>query len=115
MYFAGEAICKYLETKLIEKGFKVPFYCNEDWGWWMRINGLEIPLALQIYCLCEGDDEPQEYYILSSVRKEKVWVWHRFRSIEAAKPVTRLMDDLEAIFHSDREIESVTRHDDIPW
>ena len=32
----GKALCAYLQVKLLLVGIQVPFFCNEDWGWWLQ-------------------------------------------------------------------------------
>lgn len=111
----GKALCQYLEQELPRQGIDVPFFCNEDWGWWLEVNHEGFNLALCIYSCPEGDANPQKYAILPSIQTAKKWSWSKFRSIDVSQDVLRVMNSLERLFQSDPEISSVTRHDDFPF
>ena len=111
----GKALCQYLERELPRQGIKVPFFCNEDWGWWLEVEQDEFKMALCIYSFPEGDPNPQKYALLPSIQSEKKWSWSKLRSIDVSQNVLKCMDSLEQVFLRDPEIASVTRHDDYPF
>jgi hypothetical protein len=111
----GKALCQYLERELPRQGIEVPFFCNEDWGWWLEVNQGGFKMALCIYSCPEGDPNPKTYAILPSIPTAKKWSWSKFRSIDVSQDVLRVMNSLERLFQSDPEISSVTRHDDFPF
>lgn len=111
----GKAICQYLEKQLPLVGVKVPFFCNEDWGWWLEteLDGFE--MALCIYSDPAADPNPERYALLPSIREGKKWSWSKFRSIDLSQDVLKVIDRVEAVFKKDSAILSVSRHDDYPF
>jgi len=111
----GKALCKYLEHNLPKAGIKVPFFCPEDWGWWLEVEDNEFKMALCIYSDPDAKDDPEKYAILPSIKSENKWSWSKVRSIDVSKNVLKVMDTLERVFKEDNEIKSITRHDDFPF
>ena len=37
--FLGKRLAEYLQAKLTERGYDVPFTLLEDWGWWVELKG----------------------------------------------------------------------------
>ncbi len=112
--FYGKALCQYLQDKLTKAGYQVPFYCCEDWGWWVELKGPGTPMGLLVYCMPEQKGDPKKYAIMSSITDEKMWSWRKLRKIEVGASVKKVMDDLEQLLKEDKEIDSVTRHDEYP-
>lgn len=111
----GKALCQYLEKELTKYQFDVPFFINEDWGWWIEIRSNEFTLGLQIYSDNAPDTDPEKYAIMSSVTEEKKWSWKKFKKIDVSCDVNHIMDVLENLFLNDPEITKVLRHDDFPF
>jgi hypothetical protein len=111
----GKALCKYLEHNLPKAGIKVPFFCAEDWGWWLEVEDDAFKMALCIYSDTEAKLDPERYAILPSIKSEKKWSWSKFRNIDISKNVLKIMDVLEKILQEDVEITAITRHDDFPF
>lgn len=111
----GKALCIYLEGRLTGKGIRVPFFCAEDWGWWLEVEDGDFKMGLCIYSDPEFQDFPQRYAIMSGLDSGKKWSWSKFRFIDLSDRILKIFAAVEAIFSEDAEIESVTRHDDFPF
>jgi hypothetical protein len=111
----GKALCLYLEKELPKAGIDVPFFCNEDWGWYLDVVDGDFSMALCIYSDPDADGNPQSYCIMPSIMDEKKWSWSKFRKIEVSSNVLQIMDKVTALLEKDTEIKSVTRHDDFPY
>ena len=113
----GKALSIYLQSKLIDKGYKVPFYCNEDWGWWVEIKGFPHLMGLCIYGRVDNDESKfiSNYVIASGVADERKWSWSKFKFVETTRSVNKLMSDTFDIFKSDIDIQNTKILDDMPW
>lgn len=111
----GKALCTYLQERLPSAGFSVPFFCNEDWGWWLQTERSGFCIGLCIYSDPDADADPERYALMPSLQSPRQWSWLRFRWIDRSEDVLAIIDALEQIFTSDPEIHAVTRHDDIPF
>ncbi|RPI78571.1 MAG: hypothetical protein EHM45_06130 [Desulfobacteraceae bacterium] len=111
----GKALCKYLEAQLPSIGINVPFYCNEDWGWWLETDRNGFKMALCIYSDPDANPNPERYAILPSIQNGKKWSWSKFRSIDNSKNVLETIGAVEKLFKNDSDIRVVTRHDDYPF
>ena len=111
----GKALCRYLEHHLPNSGIKVPFFCAEDWGWWLEVEDDDFKMALCIYSDPDAEKDPERYAILPSIKGERKWSWSKLRSVDLSPNVLKVMDALEEIFKKDEEITAVTRHDDFPF
>ena len=111
----GKALCQYLETQLPLAGVKVPFYCNEDWGWWLEteLNGFK--MAMRIYSDPDANPNPERYALLPSIKDAKKWSWSKLQSVDMSQDVLKVIDAVESIFRRDSDIRIVTRHDDYPF
>ena len=109
----GKAVATYLQPKLIEYGYNVPFFVCEDWGWWVEIKGQPFVLGVLIYgwpmedglldaCVCVSE-EPGQF-----------WSWLRFKYIDRTPRVKQLEKDLIQIFKSDDEVKIVGITEDFP-
>lgn len=108
----GRAICIYLKERLLAKGLKVPFFCAEDWGWWLEVEDGDFKMGLCIYSDPDFQDFPQRYAIMSSLDSGKKWSWSKFRFIDISDQILKIFATVENIFCEDPEIESVRRHED---
>ena len=111
----GKALCQYIERELPKKGLQVPMYICEEWGWWIEVKHNDFVLGLQIYSDSEPDEDPEKYAVMSSISKNKKWSWRKFRNEDLTQQVTNIMDQLDAVFTEDPEIDFVKRHDDFPF
>jgi hypothetical protein len=110
----GKALCTYLQEHLPSAGVNVPFFCNEDWGWWLEVEHGGFKMALCIYS-DPGESNPEKYGLMPSIDKGAQWSWSRFRKVDVSKDVLAVIDIVERIFKSDKDISAVTRHDDFPF
>jgi hypothetical protein len=111
----GKALCKYLNNKLPLAGIEVPFFCCEDWGWWIEVKDNEFKMGLCVYSDPDAEKDPEKYAIISSITNGKKWSWSKFKKIDMTEKVLKIMDTVDKIFREDHEITSVTRHDDYPF
>ncbi len=114
----GRAICQYLQDNLREADHDIPWFCNEDWGWWIEVKGLAIPLGLTVYCRPDEAGNVHDYAVMSSVTEDKVWSWRKLTkviAVDRVASVNRIMSDVFALFSKDREVERVSRNDDFPF
>jgi hypothetical protein len=101
----------YLEARLKERGYDVPFICCEDWGWWVEIRGQPFSLGLCVYNFAE---EAQELCFTISREPGRRWSWTRFRFIDTTGRVEKLFSDLKMIVSEDREIQVLGYPEDFP-
>lgn len=111
----GKALCLYLENNLPKVGFEVPFYCNEDWGWWLEIKNENFGMALCIYSDPEAEGNPESYAVLPSITSEKIWSWRKFKKISVKDDVLAITNKLVELFENDNEISSISRHNEFPY
>jgi hypothetical protein len=111
----GKALCLYLQSELPRAGIDVPSFCNEDWGWWVDVKRGAFTMGLCIYADPAALKDPEKYALLPSIHHEKKWSWSKFRNIDVSSDVLELIDIVERVLRSDKEIRIVTRHDDYPF
>ena len=100
----GKALASYLQSGLRSKGYDVPGFCCEDWGWWVGLKGFSSMQGACIYCIAQRD-EIQEYCVCVGTGPGRKWSWKRFRFIDTTAEVKRLDNDLRSLFTNDPEIE----------
>ena len=111
----GKALCKYLESELPTVGIDVPFFCNEDWGWWLEVQRGAFKMGLCIYSDPDARGDPERYAVMPSMKNGKSWSWSRFSTVDVAKDVLEVIDVVAKLLTSDKDIPIVTRHDDYPF
>ncbi|TQV70998.1 hypothetical protein FLL45_21975 [Aliikangiella marina] len=111
----GKALCLYLQENLPTKGIEVPFYCCEDWGWWLEVKDKDFAMGLCVYSDPDADGNPTSYAIMPSIHNAKKWSWSKFRKIDVSENVLSIMDKASNILEDDSEIDEVTRHRDFPY
>lgn len=111
----GKALCNHLQEKLPLVGIQVPFFCNDDWGWWLQTERNGFRMGLCIYADPGADTDPERYALMPSIHEQRQWTWSRFRWIDRTHDVMSIIDALEKIFTSDVDIHAVTRHDEFPF
>jgi hypothetical protein len=109
----GKALGQYLEAKLKERGYDVPFICCEDWGWWVEIRGQPFTLGL---CVYGGPRlaETQELCFAISKEPGRFWSWTRFRFIDTTSRVEKLFSDLKMILSEDHDIQVLGYPEEFP-
>ena len=111
----GKALCQYLASVLPGAGIQAPYYCAEDWGWWLEVERGGFKMGLCIYSDPEAEKDPERYAILPSIHQARKWSWSKFRNMDNSTDVLEIVAAVERVLKSDREISSVTRHDDYPF
>ena len=113
----GKGLCLYLQNSLPSEGMQAPFFCCEDWGWWIEVKDKDYVLGLCIYSDPDGGAgiNPKKYVVISSVTNETIWSWTKFRKINVSKKVLNIIDTVERIFNKDNEIKKVTRENEYPF
>lgn len=105
----GKAFATYLQMKLTDRGYDVPYFLPEDWGWWVAIKGQPFTLGLCVYGFStdEMDEKQLDLCVTVSTTPQKRWSWTRFRFIDRALVVEKLNHDLKEIVESDPDIEVI--------
>jgi hypothetical protein len=111
----GKALCTYLQEHLPRAGVNVPFFCNEDWGWWLEVEHGDFKMALCIYSDPDAEGNPEKYGLMPSIDKETKWSWSRFRKVDVSNDVLAVIDIVERTFAGDKDVSAVTRHNDFPF
>jgi hypothetical protein len=102
----GKALAMYLQAKLGERGYEVPFFCCEDWGWWVELKNVPFDFGVCIYSGPVGDG-PIVFSCTDSAHASRKWSWRKFRFMGTEAWSKKLHEDLMAIFKSDNEVEIV--------
>jgi len=110
----GKALAEYLQSKLKERRYNVPFFCCEDWGWWVEIKDTPFTFGVCIYSGLE-ESEPLDLFCTDGAAQEKVWSWSKFRFIDTRPWAEKLHGDLVAIFSSDPDVSVVGTSLDSPF
>ena len=116
----GKSLSIFLQSQLISIGYQVPFYTNEDWGWWVEVSGIKGLEGICIYSNLGDDGIIYEYVIKVAFKEGKKWNWKNFRFISTVNEeqlifLEKLNQDLIAIFTSEIGIDLVEKHTDFPW
>ena len=111
----GKALCQYLEKELPSFGVVVNSFCAEDWGWWVDVSENEYNMGLQIYTFEPIGQNPEKYFIKSSVTNAKKWSWSKFKKLDVSAEVTSILDKVENALLHDNDIFIVERHDEFPY
>ena len=113
----GKGLCLYLQKELPSEGMEAPFFCCEDWGWWIEVKDKDYVLGLCIYSDPDGGPgiNPKKYVVISSITNETKWSWSKFRKINVSNNVKNILDAVERIFNKDGEIKKVTRENEYPF
>jgi hypothetical protein len=110
----GKAVAQYLQAKLRDRGYDVPFFCCEDWGWFVKLKNAPFLFGVNIYCWPERDGL-LDFFCTDAAAGPRQWSWRRFRFVDTMPWVTKLHDDMVSIFRGDPEVELVSANlDDFP-
>lgn len=110
----GKALAEYLQSKLGNRGYDVPFVCAEDWGWWVALDGVPFRLGICIYSGREMG-KPDDFVCTDSIDKARKWSWRKFGFIDTSASVEKLHADLLAVFRADKDIEILGVTDEFPF
>ena len=102
----GKALCEYLQEHLQGLGYEVPFFCNEDWGWWLEISGHPFTAGVCVYAT-DSLPETNELCVVAAPDPGKKWSWSRFRFLDTTEVAQELQADLTQIFENDSEVETL--------
>ena len=110
----GKALAEYLQAKLRQRGYDAPFFCCEDWGWWVELKNA--PFAFGV-CIYSGPERTGllDFFCTDSAHGQKKWSWRKFRFVETAPWAEKLHSDMVAIFRDDPEVELVSAELDEPF
>jgi hypothetical protein len=102
----GKALAQYLQARLKDRGYDVPFVCCEDWGWWVQIRGQPFTLGL---CVYGGPSLGKTQELCFTVSREpgRHLSWTRFRVIDRTVRIEKLFSDLKQIVSEDHDIQVV--------
>jgi hypothetical protein len=109
----GKALAEYLQAKLKDRGYLVPFVCCEDWGWWVELQ--TAPFAFGVCIYSKPEVGPVELVCTDGATGPRKWSWKRFGFVDTTPWVTRLHDDLLAVFRADQDVEIVGVSDEFPF
>ncbi|MBL8793034.1 MAG: hypothetical protein JNM56_03955 [Planctomycetia bacterium] len=101
----GKALAQYLQRKLQERGYDAPFFCCEDWGWWVELKGTPCAFGVCIYCGPQQPDGLLDLFCTDGAVAPRQWSWRRFRFIDMTGAIEKLHADLLAIFRADPEVQ----------
>jgi hypothetical protein len=110
----GKALAQYLQGKLKERGYDAPFFCCEDWGWWVELKGTPFVFGVCIYCGPERD-RLLDLFCTDGATRPKQWSWRKFRFVDTTVWSAKLYEDLISIFQSDLEVEVIGTDLDSPF
>lgn len=110
----GKALALYLQEKLSERGYAIPFVCCEDWGWWVELKGAPFVFGVRIYCHPEAHGT-KDLYCTGGTTTRRKWSWRRFRFVDTMPWVKKLHEDLIAIFRADSEVKVINTSLDGPF
>lgn len=110
----GKALARYLQEKLKGRGYDAPFFCCEDWGWWVELQNAPFTFGVCIYCGPETDG-PLDLFCTGGATARKKWSWRKFHFVDTTPWVAKLHDDLVFIFQSDPDIEVISTSLDDPF
>ena len=109
----GKALAEYLQTRLRDRGYEVPFICCEDWGWWVELKTAPFTFGVCIYCGPETVG-PLDLFCTDGATSAKKWSWKKLRFIDTSPWVDKLHAELMAIFDADEEVEVVGVSNELP-
>lgn len=101
----GKALAEYLTEKLRERGYNAPFFCCEDWGWWVELAGYPFTFGVCIYGRACADGS-LHHYLSDEASPTRRWSWRRFRfdCTGAEEAAATLHADLVAILRADPNV-----------
>jgi hypothetical protein len=110
----GKSLAIYLQQELTKQGYEVPFYCCEDWGWWVELKGYPYTFGVCIYGQKLESGE-LDLYVTDGAVSNRVWSWRKFRFLDISETVAKLHHDLVIIFRNDPEVRLLATDLDSPF
>lgn len=129
----GKALAEYLQSRLSQFGYDVPWVVCEDWGWYVPAVTDGFQLDVCVYGLPRQEDTaasaidgqhgephgepagtPLSLCVQVGTPPGKRWDWRRFRRVDRTASVEKLHRDLLAVFQSDSEIKVIRCVDEFP-
>mgnify|MGYP006955277577 FL=1 len=110
----GKAVAQYLQANLQDRGYKAPFFCCEDWGWWVELKNAPFVFGVCIYSGPEREG-PVDYFCTDNIYGQKKWSWSKFRFLDTEPWVKRLHEDLITIFRADPKVDLVNAECEAPF
>jgi hypothetical protein len=110
----GKACAEYLQQALVGRGYSVPFFVCEDWGWWLEIKGLDFTCGIGIYGLQIDESDALDLCVTVLTPKGKKWNWLKLRSIDTSPEINELHDTIRSVFVDDEDIVVLSESDDFP-
>lgn len=99
----GKALAQYLQEHL-KNQYSVPSVGCEDWGWWVEVEGQPFTMGVCVYAT-KNLPTTHELCVAISPQPGRRWSWSRFRFVDSTPIVTKLFEDVVAIFKADPEVE----------
>ena len=109
----GKALAQYLQEKLKARGYEAPFFCCEDWGWWVELKNAPFVFGVCIYC--DSETNGLINLFCTEGAKPRQWSWRKFQFVNTDPWASKLHEDLVSIFKADAEIEVVSTSLDSPF
>jgi hypothetical protein len=109
----GKALAIFLQEELKKLGYNAPFYCCEDWGWWIELKDFPFTFGVCIYS-SDKKEELMEYALADGVLTKKKWSWKKFGFIETLSYSEKLFNDLQTIVENNDGIELIGISEDFP-
>jgi hypothetical protein len=109
----GKALAQYLKEKLKARGYDAPFFCCEDWGWWVELKNAPFVFGVCIYCDSETNGLLNLFCTEGAMPRQ--WSWRKFRFIDTTPWVAKLREDLVSIFQADPEVQVISTSLDSPF
>ena len=103
----GKAVAKYLQARLRDRGYDAPFFCCEDWGWWVELRNAPFGFGVCIYCGPEREG-PLDFFCTDGAPGRRKWSWRRFRFMDTAPWAEKLHGDLVSIFRADPDVQLIS-------
>jgi hypothetical protein len=110
----GKALAQYLQGKLKDRSYNVPFIGCEDWGWWVELKNAPFTFRVCIYCGPEVVG-PLDLFCAGGATGDRKWSWRKFRFIDTAPWISKLHEDLVSIFQADPDVEVISTVLDSPF
>ena len=98
----GKRLAEYIHVHLPKYGFEVEDIYSEDWGWGVPIKNDKFSLWVG----CGNQDEFEDGF-LCFIEPSKPYIKKLFKKIDISEIVTKLVEALESIFLSEKDITGI--------
>lgn len=108
----GKALAQYLQAKLKEHAYDVPFVCCEDWGWWVEVRA---PFTCGVLVHSEPQGAgPVRFVCAFDPLRGRKWSWSKFRFVDASAWMGKVYEDVVEVFRADKDVQIVGVYDEFP-